>query len=168
MAPNDLKSSWSEPVPWMIPSITAHSTHSASKIVKAMVWERVIVSLVPVMVIEYVPAGALDEMVIVRVADAGSPDDGVTEEDGVKAVVTPVRAGEVLNATGELKPPSDVTVTMDVAELPLSMTKVLGDTVSKKSGEPAEESVSHMPAAASTVHSTALTIFPLSLMTSIL
>ncbi len=67
--------------------------------------------------------------------DAEPPEVGVTEV-GLKPVVTPDIGGEVtLRLTELLKPLTDVTVTVQVPELPMRMLSELGDAEIERSGE---------------------------------
>jgi len=89
---------------------------------------------VPVMVIEVVVEGAALETATESKEDAVFPDGGVTML-GLNPPVTPdgIIAERV---TGELKPPTDKTVTAIVAVPPGLITKLLGLADMLKIGEP--------------------------------
>lgn len=88
--------------------------------------------LVPVIVSVYVPGMAVAPTEIVSV-DVAEPPEGGVNRFGLKDVVTPAIV-DALRLVGELKPLIDVTVTVEVPELPMRMLSELGDAETEKSG----------------------------------
>ena len=138
-----------------------------SKIVRLNSRVCVIAPLVPLRVIVYVPGVALEDAAIVSVEVADPPEGGVTVVV-VKVGVMPAIGGEISSVTAELNPSSESTETVDVPDFPTSTTNESGDADSAKSGNPVVKSLLQTPSVISTVHSSALTMLPRSLITSIL
>jgi len=89
--------------------------------------------LVPVTVRVYVPRAAEELTVIVNVEVADPPEGGVTEV-GLKDAVTPDGRPEILREIAALKPLTEVTVIVDVPELPCCMVRLVGEADIEKSG----------------------------------
>lgn len=112
------------------------------EIVNDMIVACASVPLVPVIVNVYVPGAAFEATDIVNVDAAEPPAAGVTEL-GLNVAVTQGIEEEV-RLTAELKPLSELTVTVDVPDVPVCTVSELGDATIVKSVEADKE---HGPAA---------------------
>lgn len=89
----------------------------------------VMLPLVPVTVMVYVPAAALEPTVI-DIVDVPAP----AIEAGLNTIVTPVGRPDADKVTPELKPPDAVTVIVDDPLLPSATDTELGEAEMEKFG----------------------------------